>query len=993
MRKTTLLAIVGGTLLLPAAAQSIRTNPEFLQSSIPANDDGSSDLVTLPFTVNFFGRIRTSAYVNNNGNITFDQALPTYTPFGLDGVAREIIAPFFADVDTRKGSKLVTYGTSKIGTHAAFGVNYVNVGYYNQHSDKLNSFQLVLIERADTGAGNFDIEFNYEKITWETGDASGGTSGLGGVSASVGWSNGSGAPGTSWQMAGSLIPGSFLDNAPHALAGTRYSSTTVGRFLFRARGGILIPALSLDTGCPVPNASAGAHYQYTLSASGETAPYSWTLLPDPGATLPFSVSTAGILSGDPKDTGTYNFTLQVSAKTDDSTVTVAKRCSVTVDPPKLSIRSACPLPQAVAGAAYSQKFVVAGGTAPYNWVADRGIPGLTLKSDGTLSGTPTATGTYPFLLSVTSSDAGVAPVGLQCSISVKPAAPTPTISACPAADATRGVPYSQTLGVSGGASPYVWSLDGGQLPRGLGFTSNGLLSGIPDAAGTFGFRLRSLDARGQAATQDCSITVSEPEVKLMTSCPLPNAAIGRAYNQQLSASGGAGSYAWTIAGSLPAGLQLASNGLISGTPTAAGPSLFRLIATDAKGSAVGSQCSLSVVRPVLSIDSCPLRPGLVGQDYVQDLTAIGGASPYLWTVDGGLPPGLSYSTYGRISGKPTAAGDYAFTLRTVDAGGQSVSQACSVSIDPPLPRATTSCPLPAGEVGKPYSASFSAQGGTPPYAWYVDGPLPPDLSLSGHGTIAGVPSKTGTYAFNLLGIDARNRALAQTCSVTIALPDVPTLRTSDVAATVAPATSNIATGVELSDVYSLPLQGTATLTVTPQTGSDAEVNMADPLVRFLNNDRTIRFSIPAGTKKLAIPILSSGTVASSITFAVTSLEVAGNKLPQAPSAKVMTVAPAAPTLTTACFTTPTGGIALTVTGYSTTRAIDSATVTLDGKVVAQSTKTSSFDYFGNDLSIRTGGAFTLTLPTITTSTVPSTVSVVLNNSAGSSTSRSASRCQ
>ena len=321
---------------------------------------------------------------------------------------REIIAPFFADVDTRpKGSKLVTYGTSKVGTHAAFGVNYVNVGYYNQHSDKLNSFQLVLIERADTGAGNFDIEFNYEKITWETGDASGGTSGYGGVSASVGWSNGSGDPGTSWQMTGSLIPGSFLDSAPRALAGTRYSSTTVGRFVFRARGGVLIPALSIDTGCPVPNATAGAHYQYTLSASGESAPYTWTLLPDPGMTIPFSLSTAGVLSGDPRDVGTYNFTMQVSAKADDSTVTMAKRCSVTVDPPKLSIRSSCPLPQAVAGAAYSQKFTVAGGTGPYAWTLDRAIPGLTLKNDGTLAGTPSVVGTYPFGLSVTSSETGV----------------------------------------------------------------------------------------------------------------------------------------------------------------------------------------------------------------------------------------------------------------------------------------------------------------------------------------------------------------------------------------------------------------------------------------------------------------------------------------------------------------------------------------------------------------------------------------------------------
>ena len=82
-----------------------------------------------------------------------------------------------------------------------------------------------------------------------------------------------------------------------------------------------------------------------------------------------------------------------------------------------------------------------------------------------------------------------------------------------------------------------------------------------------------------------------------------------------------------------------------------------------------------------------------------------------------------------------------------------------------------------------------------------------------------------------------------------------------------------------------------------------------------------------------------------------------------------------------------------MSGYSTTRAIDSATVTIDGKVVTESTRAASFDYFGSDLSIRTGGAFTLTLPVITTATAPTTVSVTLTNSAGTSASRSASRCQ
>ena len=84
----------------------------------------------------------------------------------------------------------MTSGTGSVDGHLAFGVNWINVGYFNSNTDKLNRFQLILIDRSDTGPGNFDFEFNYDKIQWETGDADG-SGGLGGISARVGYSNGS----------------------------------------------------------------------------------------------------------------------------------------------------------------------------------------------------------------------------------------------------------------------------------------------------------------------------------------------------------------------------------------------------------------------------------------------------------------------------------------------------------------------------------------------------------------------------------------------------------------------------------------------------------------------------------------------------------------------------------------------------------------------------------------------------------------------------------
>jgi len=199
------------------------------------NDDGSTGSVTLPFNVNFFGVTETHLFVNNNGNVTFDAPLATFTPFDLSSTTRQIIAPFFADVDTRNpASGVVTYGTSTVDGHLAFGVNWdgVGVGYYDQHVDRLNDFQLVLIDRSDTGANNFDIEFNYKQIQWDTGDVSA-------VSARAGYSNGTTAH--SFELPGSAVSGAFLDSQATGLIHNSNVGLD-GRYVFQAREGAVTPS-------------------------------------------------------------------------------------------------------------------------------------------------------------------------------------------------------------------------------------------------------------------------------------------------------------------------------------------------------------------------------------------------------------------------------------------------------------------------------------------------------------------------------------------------------------------------------------------------------------------------------------------------------------------------------------------------------------------------------------------------------------------------------
>ena len=218
-----------------------------MQHEIPANDDLSSVAVTLPFGINFYGTDFQQLWVNNNGNVTFDGPLGTFTPFGLAGTGAQIVAPFFADVDTRAG-QTVTYGwgNTTYEGHRAFCVNWINVGYYSGHTDKLNSFQLLLVQREDTGnPGDFDIIFNYDQVQWETGDASGGVGGLGGTSAHAGFSNGSGQDGTSYELPGSGVNGGLLDSnnvtgLTNYMTTSTYQNTTEiipGRHIFPVRSG------------------------------------------------------------------------------------------------------------------------------------------------------------------------------------------------------------------------------------------------------------------------------------------------------------------------------------------------------------------------------------------------------------------------------------------------------------------------------------------------------------------------------------------------------------------------------------------------------------------------------------------------------------------------------------------------------------------------------------------------------------------------------------
>jgi uncharacterized protein (TIGR03437 family) len=192
--------------------------------------------------------VQNTLYVNNNGNVTFDEPLPGYTPRRLSETGRTIIAPFWADVDTTGvRSSPVTYGRGVVNGRPAFAANWRNVGYFRRRDDKLNSFQLVLIDRSDTAPGNFDIEFNYERIQWESGEASGGAGGTGGYAARAGYSNGSTVQAeANFELPGSGLSQAFLDSNANGLIRRRLNSEIPGRIVLEVRAGGVASTLTIE---------------------------------------------------------------------------------------------------------------------------------------------------------------------------------------------------------------------------------------------------------------------------------------------------------------------------------------------------------------------------------------------------------------------------------------------------------------------------------------------------------------------------------------------------------------------------------------------------------------------------------------------------------------------------------------------------------------------------------------------------------------------------
>ncbi|WDL95301.1 beta strand repeat-containing protein [Alicyclobacillus sp. ALC3] len=516
----------------------------------------------------------------------------------------------------------------------------------------------------------------------------------------------------------------------------------------------VLPALVLQTTSALPEGEAGHAYQQSLSATGGSGSYTWSLASGTtsGETDGLSLSSAGVLSGDLTASGTFTFTATVA----DGYAVESRSFTLDVAP-ALVLQTTSPLPEGETGIGYQQSLSALGGSGSYTWALASGTTsgetdGLSLSSAGVLSGDPTASGTFTFTATVAD---GYAVESRSFTLDVAPALVLQTTSPLP--EGETGIGYQQSLSASGGSGSYTWALANGTTSGetdGLSLSSAGVLSGDLVASGTFTFTATVSDGY---ATESRSFTLDvAPALVLQTTSPLPEGEVGLAYQQSLSASGGSGSYTWALASGTTSGetdgLSLSSGGVLSGDPTASGT--FTFTATVSDGYAVESRTFTLDVAPALVLQTTsPLPEGEAGLAYQDKLSASGGSGSYTWALASGTTAsetdGLSLSSAGVLSGDLTASGTFTFTA-TVSDGYATESRSFTLDVAPALVLKTTS-PLPEGEVGLAYNDKLAASGGSGSYTWALangttsgetDG-----LSLSSGGVLSGDLTASGTYTF------------------------------------------------------------------------------------------------------------------------------------------------------------------------------------------------------------------------------------------------------
>ncbi|MGN7838490.1 putative Ig domain-containing protein [Stenotrophomonas sp. 22385] len=549
------------------------------------------------------------------------------------------------------------------------------------------------------------------------------------------------------------------------------------------------PALQLPGG-PLPNATRSQAYTAPVDpASGGTAPYIYSItagaLP-PGLTMDIT----GAIAGTPTALGTFTFTVTATDSSGGSgPYSVSSSRSITV---------ADGLP--VAGDV-SASFGYGAPAAPVTLALSGGAATSVEVAGAPLHGTATVTGPTAISYQPAAGFAGndsftyLARNGSGASapatVSITVGNPTITVSTAGTLSAVAGSAYSQTFSWAGGTAPYT-GYQVTNLPAGVSIATSTAdsvtISGAPTQAGSFTLQVSATDSSSGAGpfttTQAFTLAVASPTL-VVSPATLAPATAGTSYQQVVTTAGGVAPYSYAVSGALPSGVVFdGGSGVLSGTPTQAGSFALTITVTDSTSGTPGSvvqNYTLEVARPALRLTPAAgaLPATTAGSAYQVAFSAGNGVAPYSFATSAGvLPAGLALdAASGRLSGTPTAAGTYSFSVTATDSTtgtASTVTQAYTVSVAAPVLTLTPET-LPAGLFANGYQQQLSTTGGTAPYSYAVTGgALPGGLALAGSGALSGTPTVSGAFAFTITATDALGFTGTRNYTVQIAQRPDPT---------------------------------------------------------------------------------------------------------------------------------------------------------------------------------------------------------------------------
>lgn len=267
---------------------------------------------------------------------------------------------------------------------------------------------------------------------------------------------------------------------------------------------------------------------------------------------------------------------------------------------------------------------------------------------------------------------------------------TSRASNAPALRFTLAAPPSGTVGrayqfgYSVSRADPVYAITAGVAPPGLSLSPAGGLSGTPTTPGTFTFTVTVTGRDGATASRQDSVSIAARQApSIMFTSGAPQAGVvGHPYVFRYATSSGSPVTFLVTAGGTPPGVSLSPGGVLSGTPATAGSYPFTVTAVGSAGIRASRRDVVRIDQPAaakITFTSGQPRPGTVGQTYSFSYTATGDTG-ITFAFQGSLPPGLSLSSTGELTGTPTAPGTYNFIVSASGSSRAVAEQQSVISI-------------------------------------------------------------------------------------------------------------------------------------------------------------------------------------------------------------------------------------------------------------------------------------------------------------------------